>query len=106
MGPALQALEDNYLYLNANYDQLKARYPDSQKAGFATQFVTARSNYWTAISKILHDDDPRVQALVTEMNAAQTALEADVTALAGIATIMNDITTAVQIGTKIAALAV
>ncbi len=106
MGPGLQCLEDLYLYLNANYDDIEAKMTtDEQKKGLATQFVTARSNYWKAINKILHDDDPQVQALVKQMNAAQATLQADVTGLAKVAKIIGDITTAVQIGTKLATLA-
>jgi hypothetical protein len=70
MGPTLQSLEDLYLFLNANYDDIAAPMDDQQKQNLASLFVTARSNYWTAIQKILHDDDPQVEALVTQMSSA------------------------------------
>ena len=103
MGPALQCLEDLYLFLNANYDDIAGAMNNQQKQNLASLFVTARSNYWTAIQKVLHDDDPQVEALVTQMNSAQGSLQADLQNLKNVGKVINDITTAVQIGSKIAA---
>jgi hypothetical protein len=106
MGSGLQSLENLYMLLTVNLSALTAAFPsDPQKSQFMSLYVTARSQYWTSIGKIIHDDDPQVLGLVKQMNTQQTKLAAEVKSLANVATVLNDLTTAVQIGAKIASLA-
>lgn len=106
MGDALGALEDLYVFLTSNLSALQAACPaDPQKTELMTLYVAARRNYWQCIDVTLHDDDPAIMSLVAQMKTQQAAITQEVAILNDVAKILNDLTTAVQIGAKIAALA-
>jgi hypothetical protein len=54
----------------------------------------------------MHDDDPAVQTLVSEMNKAQLSLDASIRHLGEVAKVISAITKAVEIGSDLAAKAV
>ena len=106
MGEALSSLEAQYLFLTQHLaDYLAACKTDAQRDQIRTQYVTARRNYWDAINKIFHDDDPKIVQAVAKMKDAQTSLEKLTKDLASIAKVITGITTAVKVGTELASLA-
>ena len=107
MSPSLEALENLYFLLRGSLTTLQAHgaTPD-QLDQLRTQIVAARTNYWTALNKILHDDDPQVRNLTSQLNSAQISLEATIKHLNDVAKVLDAITKAVDIGSQIVAKAV
>ncbi len=105
MGDALASLEALYVFLTTNLSALQAAFPkDPEKSAFMTQYVLARKNYWDCIDGTFHDDDPQVVALVNQMKSEQSAVEKDFKTLSDLTKTLNDITTAVGVGAKLATL--
>ncbi len=102
MNPSVQALENLYFLLRGSLTTLQANgaTPD-QLDQLRTQIVIARTNYWTAINSILHDDDPQVRDLTSQLNTAQLSLEATIKHLNDVAKVLDAITKAVDIGTQL-----
>ena len=102
MNPSVEALENLYFLLRGSLFTLQAKgaTPD-QLDQLRTQIVIARTNYWTAINKVLHDDDPQVRDLTTQLNTAQLSLEATIEHMNDVAKILDAITRAVDIGSQI-----
>lgn len=107
MNPSLQALENLYFLLRGSLTTLQAHgaTPD-QLDQLRAQIVQARTNYWTALNKVLHDDDPEVRDLTSQLNTAQLSLEATIKHLNDVAKVLDAITRAVDIGSQIVAKAV
>jgi hypothetical protein len=107
MNPSLEALENLYVLLRGSLSTLQAQgaTPDQLDA-LRTQIVLARTNYWTAINSILHDDDPQVRDLTSQLNTAQLSLQATIKHLDDVAKVLDAITKAVDIGSQLAAKAV
>jgi len=103
---ALQSLQDLYFYLTNNLATLQAKYSqEPQKSEFMTQYVAARRNFFNSINKVFHDDDPQIVTLCAQMKQQQATLKKEVDTMNDVAKVLNAITTAVQIGAKIASLA-
>jgi hypothetical protein len=102
MNPSVEALENLYFLLRGSLSTVQAHgaTPD-QLDQLRTQIVLARTNYWTAINKVLHDDDPQVRALTSQLNTAQLSLEATIKHLNDVAKVLDTITKAVDIGSQI-----
>jgi len=104
MTDALQALEDQYIFLTNNLsDMLAACGNEAEKTAIKTQYAASRRNYFGCVNQMLHDDDPAIQALVNQMKQQQTALTAAVTHIGAIAGVITAVTTAVQTGAALAA---
>jgi hypothetical protein len=104
MSDALTTLESTYFVIQKNISMLLAGCKtQAQRDQIMAQYVVARQTYWQAVNKAFHDDDPALQALVTQANTALTKLNAIGTSLGNITTVINDITKAVSIGGEIAA---
>ena len=104
MQPALSELESTYFTLQGNIGMLLAACTtQDQRDALTTQYVAARSGYWSCVNKAFHDDDPAVIALTTQLDASNKQLQADVTQLGDIDTTINKITQAVTIGASLAA---
>lgn len=107
MNPSLQALENLYFLLRTSLTTLQAQgATPAQLDELRAQIVRARTNYWFALNKILHDDDPEVRNLTSQLNAAQLSLEATIEHLNNVAKVLNAITRAVDIGSQIVAKAI
>ncbi len=107
MGDALNALENQYFLINDNFGNLYAKCAtDDQKAALQKQLTTARTNYWSAINKVLHDDDPEVQQLTSQMNTLALTLKATIDNEQNIVAVLGAVTQAVAVGTQLAALAI
>jgi len=106
MGDALSSLEAQYLLLTQHLaDILAACKTEDQRNQVRSDYVTSRRNYWDAINKILHDDDPKIAKAVADMKDAQTSLEKLTKNLANIAKVITAITSAVKIGGELAKMA-
>ena len=106
MSDALQSLENQYFYLTSHLSDLQAKYPaEPEKSKFMTQYVNSRRNYFNSINKIFHDDDPAIVSLCAQMKQQQSVIKKEVETMADVAKLLNDITTAVQVGAKLASLA-
>jgi hypothetical protein len=106
MGDALAVLENLYIFLTSNLSALQAACPDDpQKSELMSLYVSARKNYWQCIDVTLHEDDPMIVSLVAQMKTQQSVITQETAVLNDVAKLLNDLTTAVQIGAKIATLA-
>ena len=107
MNPSLQALENLYFLLRGSLSTLQAQGATPEQLDeLLAQIVQARTNYWTALNKILHDDDPEVRDLTSQLNTAQLSLEASIEHLNNVAKVLDAITRAVDIGSQIVAKAI
>jgi hypothetical protein len=105
MASSLQALQDQYFYLTQNLSDLKDKCEtQDQVDALLAQYAASRSNYFSCINKTLQDDDPDVTTLVQQMNTEQKSLKTAVSQLGDIATVINVITEAVKVGTKLASI--
>lgn len=107
MNPSVEALENQYFLLRGALGTLsdQGATPEQQDQ-MRAQVVQSRTNYWTALNKILHNDDPQVQLLLTQLNAEQSTLETTIAQLANVARVIDAVTKAVSIGSQIVAKAV
>ena len=107
MNPSVEALENLYFLLRGSLSTLQENGATPvQLDDLRTQIVIARTNYWTAINKVLHTDDPTVRDLTTQLNTAQISLEATIEHLNNVAKVLDAITKAVDIGSQIVAKAI
>ena len=105
MSDALSALEGLYVFMTSNLAALQAAFPaDPEKSRLMSLYVAARTSYWKCVDATFHDDDPAITALVTQMNAQQATIAAEVAAMNDVGKILNAITSAVQIGARLASL--
>jgi hypothetical protein len=104
MNPPLAVLEKQYFFLQGSLPDLMSQGATPEELdAIRKAIVQSRTNYWKAINGVLHDDDPEVKSLVSQMNAAQLNLEAGLKTLGNVAKVLNVITKAVDIGSQIAA---
>jgi predicted DNA-binding protein (UPF0278 family) len=107
MNPSIQALENQYMLLRNSLPELEARCEtEDQRSTLRKAVAQSRDNYSAAIRSILHDDDPDVAALTSQMNTIQLTLDQTVKHWGDIAKVLNGITKAVDIGSQLAAKAV
>ena len=107
MNPSLEALENQYFLLRGSLSTLMAQGATSEQLDeLRRQIVRSRTNYWSAVNSILHDDDPEVRKLVSELNTEQLTLQATIGHLEDIAKVLGAITKAVDIGSQIVAKAI
>jgi len=106
MNEALDALQQNYFYLTDNLDDLlDCCQTDAQKQQLKADYQQATANFYQARNKIFQANDAGISQAVTQLKAAQTSLEKMTQELASAASVINAITTAVKIGTELAAMA-
>jgi hypothetical protein len=107
MNPSVESLENQYFLLRESLSNLMAQgaTPD-QLNQLRTAIAKSRDNYWLAARRIMHDDDPDVKSLVSQLNLVQLSLAATIQHLGDIAKVIDAITKAVNIGSQLAAKAV
>jgi hypothetical protein len=104
MNQSLGALEKQYMFLTQSLSDLMDQGATAEELdAMRKAIVQSRTNYWRAINNVLHDDDPEVASLVSQMNTAQVNLEAGLKNLGNVAKVLNVITKAVDIGSQLAA---
>ena len=103
MGDALWTLEHIYTSLQDSLDDMLMACPSQVERDIVmSKYVAARENYWNCIKKAFHDDDPAVQALVAEGKADIDAIKKINESLGDITKVIDTITHAVSVGSKIA----
>jgi hypothetical protein len=103
MQDALAELETTYFTLQSKIGMLLAACQTQvQRDALTTQYVAARSSYWSCVNKAFHDDDPAVKALTTQLDTANNQLKTAVQQLGDIKTVIDAITQVVTIGASLA----
>lgn len=104
MKPSTQALGNLYTTSYDNLFDLEARCSNADQIDALHKAVAqCRDNYNAAIRSALQEDDPEVTALTSQMGAIQVTLDQEVKNMGDIASILNVLTKAIDIGSKIAA---
>jgi hypothetical protein len=104
MSDALDAVEGIYFNAQTNLAPILAGcQTQDQRDQVMTQYVATRQNYWTCINKSFHDDDPALQALVTQANTVAGQLSSIANGLGDITKVIGYLTQGVALGAKIAA---
>ena len=107
MNQSLEALENQYFLFRASLGALTAQGATPEQLDqLRTQIVRSRTNYWTAVNSVLHDDDPAVRALTSQLNTEQLTLDASIKHLGKVSEVLDAITKAVDIGSQIVSKAV
>ena len=107
MSPSVEALENQYFLLRGSLATITSQGATAdQLAQLQTSIVKSRDNYWLAARSILHDDDPRVRALVSQLNTTQLTLAATIAHLGDVVKVLDTIAKAVSIGSELVNLAV
>lgn len=105
MSDALSSLQANYLDLTENLDDYLDRcQTDEQRATLKAAYQQARLDFYTARNKAFAESDPSIQHAVVSLKAAQDSLKKMTDELAEISKIISAVTTAVKIGTELAAM--
>ena len=104
MNQSVEALEKQYFFLTQSLSDLVDQgAPADELDAMRKAIVQSRTNYWKAINNVLHDDDPEVASLVSQLSAAQLNLEAGLKNLGNVTKVLDVITKAVDIGSQLAA---
>ena len=106
MGDALGSLEAQYIFFTNHLDEYLGNCKkETDKTSIRAAYVNSRRNYWSCISKIFHDDDPKIMAAVQQMATAQQSLENSLQQLNNITQVISVVTSAVKVGAQLASLA-
>ena len=104
--PSLAALQEQYFYLDRNFNRLfMATKTDEDRDTLRTDYVQARDNYWKARAQRFNDDDPMVEDLQQKVAAAQKEIERAGERLDDVAALLDTITAAVSLGSRLLSLA-
>ncbi len=106
MQDALAALEKNYITIQDQVNMLSLGCDQAERDALNAQLVAARSAYWSCVNKAFHDDDPQVVALTVQLTQQTKAIENAVETMGDIATVLDQITTAVKIAGGLAAMVI
>lgn len=103
MGGALGAVETLYFSLQTRLaDMLDAARTDADRDTIKSQYVLARQNYWQCVNKTFHEDDPALQALVTQAKTVADEVTHIDNQLNDITKVIAVVKQAVSIGSQIA----
>jgi recombinational DNA repair protein RecR len=107
MSQSVEALENQYFLLRSSLSTLTDQgATTNQLDQLRAQIAQSRTNFLTAVTKNLHDDNPQIAELVTQLNAGETNLKTTIDHLGDVAKVIDAITKAVDIGSQIVAKAV
>lgn len=102
MSPSVSVLEDQYFLLRGSLSTLSAQgATPGQICDLKAKIVQSRTNYWTALNRTFHDDDPSVEALVSTLTTDNLTLQATIKNLGKIADILNAIDKAIEVGSDL-----
>lgn len=103
MDGALSAVENIYFSIQSSLnDMLAACHTDDERNTIRTKYIAARQNYWQCINKTFHEDDPEVQALVTQAKSVSTDIKNISDKLGDISKVIDVLSVAVSVGSQIA----
>ncbi|ADV82425.1 hypothetical protein [Terriglobus saanensis] len=107
MSQSIEALENQFFLLRGSLSALTEQGATTNQLDLLrTQIAQSRTNYWTAVKKNLHDDNPEIMELVIQLNTEETSLKTTIDHLGDVAKVIDAITKAVDIGSQIVAKAV
>jgi len=105
MANTLADVQATFLSLDAQYNLLLAgSETQAQRYALSLQYATARQNYESALNATLTDVDEQVAALSTQLKAANARVVRATAQLANISKVIDDITTAVELGSQLVAM--
>jgi uncharacterized protein (DUF3084 family) len=105
-GPSFEAMKSLYFTLNDNFDDLlDACQTEDQKAQFRKSYANARDQFHAAENRVFRDDDAAAQQLCADLSAARQQVEDSLTNLQEIVAVLGTIDSAVQLGTRLLAMA-
>ena len=104
MANALEVVQSTFLSLDAQYNMLLSGcQTDSDRQALADQYATAMLNYQTALNNILSDNDAQVKEIADKLKAANELVVRATSQLGQISTVIDNITTAVALGSQLIA---
>jgi hypothetical protein len=106
MSDVLSTVQATFLSLDSQYNLLLAACKNTQqKDALENQYAVAQKAYQMCVDNMLSDDDAQVAALSAQLKAANQAVSQSVTEMGNISKVIDDITTAVTLGAKLASMA-
>jgi superfamily II DNA helicase RecQ len=106
-GDSLKALEEQHYTLYRNLDDMEANCKDEDcRRQVWEQYSTARRNHDDCINKIFNQDDTQVIELTKECQNQTANINKEVQDLSDMVKVLKVVTAAVQVGTRLASLAV
>lgn len=106
INPSLHELEEQYFTLRVNIDKILGKCTtDLQKQEAFAAYLQSRLNYFRGINCIFDQGDDQVKKLTSDLKAAKTEIDLQLAHLENIVKVLNVITAAVNIGTKLVTLA-
>jgi|GEM_PF-2870113 len=104
--PTLAQIQSLYFYLDQNFDDLYSLcQSNAQRTALRSDYISARDTFYATVNKIIVDSDPliasesnQLQVLTDKINNSELGLET-------ISTVLQYIADAVQLATKLAAVA-
>lgn len=106
MQDPMAVLEQNYITIQDQVNMLSLSCNQAERDDLNAQLVAARSAYWSCVNKAFHDDDPKVVALTAQLKQQTQAIKGAVQNMGEIASVLDQITTAVNTASKLAALVI
>lgn len=107
MQDALAAVEALYFGLQQQVGMIVAATTSTeQKNAFMSQYVAARTAYWNCVNKMFHDDDPKVAALTTQLQALNQQVSNFEKQLGEISKVLDIITQAATIASDLSSMAI
>jgi hypothetical protein len=102
----IEQIQATYLLLDQNFDKLYgACQTDDLKAALQSAYAPARDAFNAVINKTLADSDPLVASDIAQLQQLNSAIKDSLDGLNNVASIIGDVTTAVQLASKLAPLA-
>jgi septal ring factor EnvC (AmiA/AmiB activator) len=106
MSETFDALEQLYFTLKGNFGELQAAcQTDQQRSSLKTAYAAARDNYNRAMNKMFDENEAAVAALRCELQDKQQQIETSLANLQEAGTVIDTITAAVTVGTKLVGVA-
>jgi hypothetical protein len=105
MPDALADVQATFDSLDSQFNLLFAAcQTEEQRTALKQQYAAAQAAYQMCIGKMLIEDDAEVADLSTKLKAANEQLKLAVTEMGNISKVIDEITTAVTLGAKLASL--
>ena len=98
-------LERQYFTIKSNFNRLLfACQTDDQRNELRAAYANSRDNYNKAMNQIFDDNDTAIDALRSELSNSQQQIEDSLTNLQEISKVIDTITAAVSVGTRLVAI--
>ena len=102
MPNALLTVQDTFNTLDSQFNLLLvACQTDEQRDALKQQYSAAQAAYQKCIGQILSDDDAEVAVIDAQIKIANQQIKQAVTEMGNISKIIDEITTAIQLGEKL-----